>query len=88
MMFVVFVVLVVLFWLTLMVVFAAVFGCGLHRFWARNKRRKALKQLVEVLTARQQLFDLHADVGTLIRCLLKGTIIAGKGHVIGTSQRY
>ena len=87
-MFVVFVVLVMLLGLAFMVVLAAMFGRGIHRLGARNERRKALKQLVEVLTARQQLFDLHADIGTLVCCLLKGTIIARNGHVVGTSQRY
>ena len=87
-MFVVFVVLVMLLGLAFMVVLAAVLWRSFHRLGARDERRKAFKQLVEVLTARQQLFDLHADIGTLVRCLLKGTIIAGNGHVVGTSQRY
>ena len=85
-MLVVFVVFVML--LVVLVVLAAVLWRSFHRLGARDERRKAFKQLVEVLTARQQLFDLHADIGTLVRCLLKGTIIAGNGHVVGTSQRY
>jgi len=59
-----------------------------HRLGACHERRKALKQLIEIFPACQQLLNLHPDLGTLVRRLFKGTIIAGMGHCVVTSLRY
>jgi hypothetical protein len=80
-MFVVFLVLLVVFLVGLLfMVLSTMFSRALRGFGTCHERRKAFKQLVEHFSACKQLLDLHADIDTLIRRLIKGTIIAGKGH--------
>ena len=64
----------VMFLVSLLMVLAAMFA--FRRLRACHERRKAFKQLVEILSARQQSFNLYADLCTLVGCLIKGIIIA------------
>jgi hypothetical protein len=52
--------------------------------WLRtgDERRKRLKEFVEHLASREQLFDRDPDLNTIIAGLFEGTIVAVRGHFL------